>query len=189
MQNMNSYLVTIDPPKEVANVVDEYRKKYSQYTNYKIPPHIIIRPPFYLKQISEDEVLELLKDGLRNLKSVNLNFNSISYFEGSNNVVFFAPDTNSITSIKEIFIEVINTLHNQTEDVYNDYKLSISEFNPHMTISERIPRDKLEKIKRKLGKSEEKLSFCVEFLHMYKQNENSSLWKEIGKVKLGNNLN
>lgn len=181
---MNSYLITIDPPEEIIDIVERYRKKYMQYTNYKIPPHITIYPPFYLKQISEDGIFKSLKDNLRKIKPIDMDFSSINYFEGDNNIAFFAPDISSAKSIKEIFIAVINSLCDQTEDVYDDYKLSASEFNPHMTIAERVPNDKFETIKKELSEVKEKLSFGVEFVYLYKQEEKSSSWNKIGKVNL-----
>ncbi|MCK5285632.1 MAG: 2'-5' RNA ligase family protein [Candidatus Pacebacteria bacterium] len=85
---MNSYLITINPSKNINEIVNKYRNKYAKFTTYKISPHITIYPPFYLKQISEKEILNLLKSSLKDVNNFSLNFNSIKYFEEGNNVAF-----------------------------------------------------------------------------------------------------
>ena len=181
---MNSYLITIDPSKEVVDIVDKYRDKYAKFTNYKIPPHITIYPPFYLNKISEKEILKLLKNSVKDTNNFYLNFNSINYFEERNNVVFFAPDKNSNIFIKKVFLKVIKSLENKVKDVYDNYKMSVKNFNPHLTIAERIPDNEFKIIKEDLDKAKENLVFECSFLCLYRQEFESRIWNKIGEVKL-----
>ncbi|MCK4918160.1 MAG: 2'-5' RNA ligase family protein [Candidatus Pacebacteria bacterium] len=180
---MNSYLITIDPPKELIETIDKYRNRYAKYTNYKIPPHITIYPPFYLKKISEKEILELIKFSLKNTNKHSLNFNSISYFEEGNNVAFFAPNKSSNNFIRQVFLKVIENLKSRVEDVYNDYKMSVKDFNPHLTIAEQIPDDMFEKFKKELNNTKENLVFECNSLCLYKQESKSRIWNKVGEIK------
>ena len=179
---MNSYLITINPSKEVTDIVDRYRNKYAKFTTYKIPPHITIYPPFYLNKISENEVLRLLAF-LKKINGFCLNFNSVKYFEEGNNVAFFAPDKKSAVLLKKIFLKVVEKLRNKVKDVYDDYKLSVECFNPHLTISERILDNEFQKIKKELNKINENLVFKCEFLCLYKQEPKSRIWNKVGEIK------
>ncbi len=181
---MNSYLITIDPPKTIANIVDKYRNIYSKHTTYKIPPHITIYPPFYLKQISEKEILDKLKNAFSNTKPFALNFDKVDYFEENNNVAYFAPDEKSLIKLKGVFSKTITSLSGKTQDVYEDYKLSTNDFKPHITIAEKIPTDELKKVKKGLSDVNEKLSFDCNFIYLYKQEKGSRIWREVGKIKL-----
>ena len=181
---MNSYLITIIPPENVANTVNKYRNKYSKDASDKIPPHITIYPPFHLQQISEEKMLNLLNKTFCETPSFNLNFDSVDYFEGNNNVAYFAPDKKSSDYLKETFSKTITSLSGNVEDVPADYTLSADSFTPHMTIVSKIPVEEFDKIKNELVDIKENLSFVCKFIYLYKQDEKSEIWNSVGKIEL-----
>ncbi len=187
MKSKDSYIVAIIPPKKIAVVVDKYRNKYSLYSSYKIVPHVTISPPFYLEKISEKQITNLLKERLSALKSVNLSFDNIDYFPngGDKNVAFFAPNKNSISSIKTIFDVVNKVLKGRVTAVYDNYNFNGLKNNPHMTIASKIPDDKFESIKKELNLVKENFTFKVNHIYLYKKKYGTNEWIEIEKVKLG----
>ena len=77
---MYSYLIILLPPKDVIKTMDNYRKKYAKYTSYIIPPHITVHPPFFLKGITEKQLVAKLKDDFIKTKCSEVVFKSIGYF-------------------------------------------------------------------------------------------------------------
>ena len=51
MNETDSYLLAITPPKDVCEKVEAYRKKYKKL-NSSIEPHITIYPPFYIDDLN-----------------------------------------------------------------------------------------------------------------------------------------
>ncbi|MBU1046819.1 2'-5' RNA ligase family protein [Patescibacteria group bacterium] len=180
---MNSYLITIDPPKNISGRIDIYRKKYGKFTTYKIPPHVTIFPPFYLNRVSEKEILELLRISLLNLSKVSLTFDSVKYFENGNNVAFFAPDKNSDVLIRQIFLNILKDLRNKVKDVYDEYKMTVEDFDPHLTIAEKIPDSEFKKIKNELKNIEESFVFNCNSVCLYKQEVKSRIWNKVKEIK------
>lgn len=43
---MNQYTLLVIPSQKIVEFIDKYRMKYAEYTNYIIPPHFTIYPPF-----------------------------------------------------------------------------------------------------------------------------------------------
>jgi 2'-5' RNA ligase len=82
MTKIDTYLLTITPPVDVIKAVDKYIKKYAKYTQYIIPPHITIYPPFLLKDIKEEELIKILNGTLNSSTPFKIVLNSVSYFEG-----------------------------------------------------------------------------------------------------------
>ena len=180
---MNSYLITINPNEKSSVIVDEYRNKYSKCTCYKIPPHITIYPPFYLIDITEEEILNVMKRTFGKIESFDLRFDSVGYFEKKNNVIYFAPDKKSDELLKNILNKTLNILDGKTKDVYADYKLSKDNFTPHITIAEKIPENEFRKIKQETKNIKEKLKFTAKEIILYKQNQNSRIWEDVEKIK------
>ena len=166
------------------NTVNKYRNKYSKDASDKIPPHITIYPPFHLQQISEEKMLNLLNKTFCETPSFNLNFDSVDYFEGNNNVAYFAPDKKSSDYLKETFSKTITSLSGNVEDVSADYTLSADSFTPHMTIASKVPGDVFKQIKKDSAGVKENLFFVCKFIYLYKQDGKSLVWESVGKVEL-----
>ncbi|MCK5285631.1 MAG: hypothetical protein KAJ58_00145 [Candidatus Pacebacteria bacterium] len=80
-------------------------------------------------------------------------------------------------------MKVIESLKDKVEDVYSDYRMSIKEFNPHLTIAERIPKNEFKKIKEELNSVKENLIFRCNSLCLYKQETKSSIWNKVEEIK------
>ena len=179
---MDSYVVIIVPSEKILKFVDRYRKKNAKYTNYVISPHITIYPPFYLEGSSEEEVISLLKNEFLGTEPKIINFPSVNYFEGKNNVAYFGPDEQSLRYLKSFLIKTTKALKGKIKNVYDDYNFTPEKFKPHMTIAEKIPSKILPLVKEKLAKLDTSLSFDVTAIFLYGQKMRSVIWNRVEKI-------
>jgi 2'-5' RNA ligase len=179
---MSSYALIIVPPKRILGFVDGFRKKYAKYTNYAIPPHITVYPPFFIKDSSEEIIIDSLVKSFRQVEPQKVTFKSIDYFEGKNNVALFSPDKKSVAFIKDLLIRATELLGNKVKNVYDDYNFSPRKFKPHMTIAEKIPDDTLAEVKKELDKTQEILTFDVKSVCLYKQEGNLKMWRKLREI-------
>ncbi len=176
---LSSYLITIDPPKNITKIIDKYREKFAKYTKYKIPPHVTIYPPFYLK-VDEKELVTLLERQLKGSRKFSLDFDSIDYFVGNNNVAYFSPSDKSKEKLEVIFTKTFDILENRIEDVHGNYKTQ--GFKPHITIAEQIPNKDFEDIQKELADIKEVFSFMCNSILIYKQDYKSRIWKKVKEI-------
>lgn len=181
---MNSYVLVLLPPKDVAKTVNKYRKKYAKYTKYIIPPHITIFPPFFLKDISEKELVARLRESFLNEKSKRISLNSIGYFEGINNVLYFKPDTISSKYIVRLLITAVKSLGSLMKSAYEDYNFTPEKFVPHMTIAERVPDTIFSVVKEELSNYKNVISFTVSSIYVYKDVDGSGNWNQLQEIVL-----
>ena len=181
---MNSYLIVLLPPKGITKTMDGYRKKYARYTHYNIPPHITIYPPFFLKDITERQLITKLKRGLSSAKSNIIILDTIDYFRGRNNVAFVKPDTKSRKYIADLLVKIVKPLEGYTRNIYGEYDLTPNKFNPHMTIAERIPKDHLPKVKKDLLSFNHVFTFKVISICIFKKPTDIKSWKILQDIPL-----
>ena len=182
MSEKDSYLLAITPPKDVSEKVDEYRKKYKKHT-YFITPHITIYPPFYIDSANENDIISILIEKLKSIKSDEIIIDSLGYFENGNdtNVAYFKPNDSAIIYLREIFSICSLALRSH---IHNKYESHPSGFKPHMTISSDIPNDVFLNIKSELKNTKELFKFKVESVDVYKQQGKSGIWNKIKEVDL-----
>jgi len=182
---MNSYVIVVVPPPKICKFVDEYRQKYAKYTEYVIPPHITIYPPFYFKDLNEKEVIKILQEKFLDMPSLKVTCQSINYFEGSkNNVAYFELDKNSALYMKKLLAKAIEALKDRTTYVYASAHLyTPPKFIPHMTIAEKIPSNVLPSAKKELASFKDKITFKVSSVFLYKQKGDSVVWGEVTEIK------
>lgn len=149
MPNVSSdlYLLAVIPPQGVIDFIEPYRQQYAKYTSYIIPPHITICPPFY-RQISEQKLISRLKSTFANKISFTIFLNSVGYFIGKNNVVFFQPDPISTVSLIKILKTIQTNFSHLITNVWSDYPTDPEKFIPHLTIAEHIPESDFTTIKK-----------------------------------------
>ena len=182
---MNWYLVVVIPPREVCNFVDKYREKYAKHTGYVIPPHITIYPPFLITN-SQKEVINTLKKSFSKTPVVKVKCDSVGFFESEkNNVVYFKLDKDSADLMKKFLIKTTKALKGKIKDVFKGHKYTPSEYTPHMTIAEMIPREVLPKIKKELARFKGEIEFEVDSVYLYEQKGDSKTWKEFTRITFG----
>ncbi|NQS88313.1 2'-5' RNA ligase family protein [Patescibacteria group bacterium] len=180
---MNWYLVVIIPSREICDLVDRYRKKYAKYTGYVIPPHITIYPPFLITS-SQKEVIDALKESFFKTPVVKVKCDSVDFFESkNNNVAYFKPDKDSADLMKKFLIKTIKALKGKIKDVFEGHKYTLSEYSPHMTIAEKIPKRALSKVKKELSRFKGEIEFEVDSIYIYKQRSDSKIWEELTRIK------
>lgn len=143
----NRFLLAIIPPQEVIDYIDIYRRQYAKNTNYIIPPHITICPPFYLN-INQVDFLSQLNQIFQNTPSFQITLNSVDFFTGKNNVAFFKPEP--ATDIRNLLVKIQTHLSGQIQNVWPDYPTDPEKFTPHLTIAEHIPDPVFESVKEDL---------------------------------------
>jgi len=182
---MDWYLVVVIPSREVCDFVDKYREKYAKYTGYVIPPHITIYPPFLITS-SQKKVINALKKSFSKTPAVKVKCGSVGFFESKkNNVVYFRPDKDSADLMKKLLVKATKALKGEVEDVFKGHKYTSSEYTPHMTIAEMIPKEALPTVKKELSRFRGKIEFEVDSIYLYKKRGNSKIWKEFAKIKFG----
>jgi 2'-5' RNA ligase len=177
------YLLAVVPPKKIADFADKYREKYAKYTGYRSPPHITIYPPFYLTGIDEEEFKELLKKNLKNFAPFQVRINSVNFFTGRNNVLYFKPDERSKNYLKSALESIFLTIKLCTKPIYNYYIVEPDSYRPHMTIAERIPKEVFSKLKQELSKEKVNFTFEVDSIWLLVQPEGSKVWKVKEDIK------
>jgi len=182
---MNSYVLVILPPRRLWKVINRFREKYAKFTTYIIPPHITICPPFFIKNKSEKEIISLLNDSFLQVRPQKALLNSVDYFEGENNVVFFKPDRKSSRFIKKLLTKSIDSLKDEIKNVYKNYNFTPKKIKPHMIIAEKIPHDILPRIKRELVNTQIALNFKINSVFLYRRKGNLRQWKELKEIHLG----
>jgi 2'-5' RNA ligase len=186
---MDSFALIIVPPREILDFVDEYRKRYAKYTNYVIPPHFTIYPPFYSNFRSESELIDELGATFSEVKPRQIAVTSVGYFEGENNVAFLEPTPESSAFLVTLLTLVTERFEGKVRQVYADYNFTPSTFTPHMTIAEKIPDWELPAVKDELGQVQGHRSFEVKGISLYKQPSGSLTWSEVARIEFGHASN
>jgi 2'-5' RNA ligase len=180
---MNAYAVAVIPPKNIAEMVDFYRRKYAKYTSYAIVPHLTIIPPFYIQSGDEAEIIGVLEAGFKGTKPEKVVIEKIGYFEGKNNIAFFQPDSRSSAFLRNLLIKATGMLSGRVKNVYDDYSFAPEEFKFHMTIAEAIPGEHLPKIKEELSSVVFRDSFLVSSVYLFRNLNDSNIWSELVEIK------
>ncbi len=182
---MNWYLVIVVPPRKVCDFVDKYREKYAKYTGYAIPPHITIYPPFLITS-SQKEVINTLKKSFSKTPVAKVKCDSVDFFENKrNNVVYFRLDEGSADLMKKFLVKTTKALKGKIKNVFKGHKYTPSEYTPHMTIAEKVPKEVLPKIKKELARFRGKIEFEIDSIYLYEQRGSSRTWKEFAKIRFG----
>lgn len=177
------YLVAVVPPLSgVVTAVDNYRKRFAQYTSDTIPPHFTLFPPF-LSLIGETDLIESLKKAYAGKQIGQIVMNSIDFFEGRNKVVFFAPDEVSTKFLKELHITAVNCLREKTKNVFEDYIFILEKFRPHLTIAERMPDEVFVKVREEIKDQRFNFSFSVNSVYLFKKAETDKVWRVVEEIK------
>lgn len=117
------------------------------------------------------------------IETEEIKIDSIGSFEEGNNVIFFKPDQKSEEYLKDLFEKVTNGLKPLVKDAYKNYNLKIDNYNPHITIAEKIPEEKFKLIKQELSRENFDFSFKVDSIYLFKQEENSREWIKVKEIK------
>ena len=179
---MYSYLIILLPPKNVIKTIDKYRLKYAKYTNYIIPPHITVYPPFLLKGITEKQLIAKLNKDFINTKCSEISLKSIDYFKGRNNVAYVKPDIKSSKYIANLLVKTVKSLDGYTNKLYGGYNIIPEKFNLHMTIAERIPNASLPRVKKELTSFNHEFSFRIESFYIFKKAIDTKSWSMLQKI-------
>ncbi|OGM26541.1 hypothetical protein A3D00_03500 [Candidatus Woesebacteria bacterium RIFCSPHIGHO2_02_FULL_38_9] len=177
-----TYLLIVVPPKEVIEYVDGLRGIYAKFTNYVIPPHVSIYPPFYSNFSSEFELVESLSGCFSHSSSFTVKMISVGYFEGKNNVAFLEPDGNSSKYLLKLLTKAVSCFGRNVKNTFSDYSFTPEKFKPHMTIAEKIPKEELSRLKKELSKEKVDESFEVNSVYLYRQSKGTSIWQERAKI-------
>jgi 2'-5' RNA ligase len=179
---MSQYVVIVVPSQEIIDMVDRYRKKYARHTSYVIVPHFTVYPPFSILSSNENEIINVLKNGLAGIGSQVVKFEKIGYFEGKNNVAFFEPNAESINYLKSLLVKTTKSLEGRVKNVYDDYNFTPEKFKPHMTIAERMPEDSFVAVKEELDGLNENGEFAVSSVFVYKCEPETNQWSNLCEV-------
>jgi 2'-5' RNA ligase len=186
---MDTYLVAITPPPDTQAHIQEYRRRVTQYTGYKIPPHITLYPPFYLQNTTLEKMVDSIRTNLDYVHNGTVRLADIDSFTGYNNVIFFKPDDQSTTYLKNIFSAVHQALSGRVTDRFSDYAADANKFVPHLTIAERVPNGVWQTLQTQLLQHPVDISFPVNTIGLYEQAEDSREWRLVNTVTLENNFN
>lgn len=183
MSVMAIYLVAVVPSNDVALRVDVYRKKYAQYTRYKIVPHITVIPPFTLRGIAEQDFLKRLRMGMAGKRTFTARFDSVAFFEHSRKTVaYFQPDGMSATRINEMIATAYGSVQEVIRGAFHDYDLTPGSCKPHLTIAEGIPNSTIRQVKKELSAVQEVLTFDVRAIFLYAILDQAKGWEERAEI-------
>lgn len=181
---MKSYALVVVLPEEEIVKIDRLRQLYAQYTSYVIPPHFTVYPPFLLVSIDEQSLINLLSTSFKRTEGGQISTEGFGYFQGKNNVVFLNPKPLSASLLKQLLILATESLGEKVKFVYPDYNFKPEKFKPHMTIAERIPDDKFESVKSDVENQKLQVSFIMQNIFLYSNDEGSNVWTEVTKIPL-----
>jgi 2'-5' RNA ligase len=153
--------IVIFPSKELQDVANSYRKRYDPH--YKlISPHLTLKESF---EASEDQLPDIVSE-LRTIASTSkpfsLEFNKVSHFHPTNNVIYYAvQDDKDLTELSE---KVYAPAILQHERQYT--------FVPHVTIGQNMPDDELHDIYSRLRMESYTFLEKVEQFHLVHRLDN-----------------
>jgi 2'-5' RNA ligase len=155
--------IVIFPSKELQDVANSYRKRYDPH--YKlISPHLTVKEAF---EASEDDLPKIVSE-LRQVASTSepfsLEFNKVSHFHPTNNVIYYA-----VKDDKELL-----TLHQKIHASTVLQHDSQFAFVPHVTIGQKMPDDELHDIYGRLRMENYKFKEKVQQFHLVHQLDNST---------------
>jgi len=181
---MNLYLLAIVPTNSILKVTQEFRAKYAQFSKQQIDPHITIHPPFYPVEISEADLFAQLQSLFAPTLKFTVVLKSVNYFQDRrSNVAYFEPDFSSSVDIKQLATLAFEALNSKVKNVFSDYNYSPENFVPHLTIAEKITPQALPQIKQELSAFNQKLTFEVSSLWLFKHQESIKGWSRIQEIK------
>lgn len=180
---MEEYVLVVLPPKDVADFVDTFRQKFAKYTQYKIPPHITIYPPFHHLFETEGLLRAHLAQTFVATKPQRISLRGVGSFEGKNNVVFLEPSRQAKGYLLDLVQKTDASLSGKVEKAFKNYDFSPVNFNPHMTIAEHIPDEELSKIKTDLEQEDIRVAFLVNSLHLFKKTDNNPTWRQFTQIR------
>jgi 2'-5' RNA ligase len=131
--------IVIFPSKELQDVANSYRMRYDPH--YKlISPHLTLKETFSAGEEQLPEIVSELRQIAYTSQPFTLEFNKVSHFQPTNNVIYYAVDNN-----KELL-----ALHNKINTPGILQHESQYAFVPHVTIGQQMPDDELHDIYSRL---------------------------------------
>lgn len=131
MKNKNLYFVAIVPNPELVEKIrvlkQQVADKYFSFASLKLPAHITLIPPFYLKIEKENQLIELLQKNVKGFLPFNIGLNGFGNFKPK--VIYINVEENSV--LKNLFMLFFNE-YNHFVGLEEKPK---SKFHPHITIA------------------------------------------------------
>jgi len=160
------YFIGISLPKNIANQIDEWRKKY-YFNGYKIvPAHITLVPPFMLSE-KEEVLSKIINQKIKCVKSFDLIIESFGSFTGQHSVFFAnikpSPD---ITLLHASLLTPVQAISRSFIPTYTTYI-------PHITIANRLSHGRLKAIQDEMIGQKFSPTFNVSEIILYKRTNNS----------------
>jgi 2'-5' RNA ligase len=155
--------IVVFPSKELQDVANSYRKRYDPH--YKlISPHLTVKETFEASEEQLQEIVSELRQVAFTSEPFLLEFNKVSHFHPTNNVIYYAVDDD-----KELL-----ALHEKINAPAILQHKSQYAFVPHVTIGQKMPDDELHDIYGRLRMESYSFKEKVTQFHLVHQLDNST---------------
>ncbi len=171
---MTNYAVALTFPREVKQEIIELQAKYKKYVTYRIEPHVTLKYPF-ATEVNITSIDERLREVAHRSSPFTLVLNGIKYFEGQNNVAYFAVEN------KEPVMNLHSRIVHSLEDLDKEESMGVFDlerFTPHATIGEQIPQEVFLCIKQALDRLNLRYEFEVDSYTLFSAREDD-IWKSV----------
>lgn len=183
---MESYALVVMPEKEIADVINVFRQRFSEYASHTMPPHVTIYPPFYSQFPTIGDLRQVVAESCALTPPQRISLHGIGAFGGESNIVYLEPDHHSRRYLLDLFQKVAPRLQDSVTAVHkNSFGYTDGNFTPHLTLAENVPSEKLSAVMSKLSAEDIKLSFLVNALSLFQKEEGSNFWRLLTGIKFG----
>lgn len=163
-QSFQKYFLAISIPEPENEFLTEIKRRYHPHHRLSSPPHITLKPPFKMPNLSY--LLEKLQKVARTNQPFSLSLDMIgSFHQPKYGTVFLEPQQG----------QQLKLLANQLSDEIAFLPTSNS-FHPHLTLAQRVPHDDLAQVKNELRALNLKLNLEVKSFTLYTYSSATATW-------------
>lgn len=183
MRDQGLYFIAILPPEEISNHViaikQEFADRFDSKHALKLPAHITLQPPFFMKMQDEENFKKILADFFIHYSSFDIQCKNFGCFDNKNNpVIFILPLENEIMNgtYKNLmlFLRKLGFSEKQTP----------LKFHPHMTVAYRdLSPENFRQAWPEFSQRNFEAAFHVDNIFLLKHN--GKKWVAIQGFKLG----
>lgn len=185
-QPTETYVVIVVPPKHIQTLVHDFRNHFKDTSEYKLPPHITLLPPFQLAPTHGKELIGVIRSIAAATSPMDALLTHTGVFENRPPVWFcgFSPSTTrSLRSLHKKLLKAIVALHSEHTLAYKTGPKH-NVFNPHMTLIEKVPKANKKSIAALIEPLIHPFSFAVGSIELYKRQSDDKTYTRVQKFTL-----
>jgi len=173
---MMKYLCAITLPEEISKVLGGLQQSYKTASwKILIPPHITILPPA-LALASVEQTVDFLRGVASTIHPFDIEVEGIDRFENGSNTVYakIKPNDDLVWLHTQLFkiTPSVMAVPSNTRD----------EFNPHITLSNKLSNSLAEQVKIQLDEQRINFVFECKSFSLFKKEMTDLKWVELQKL-------